>query len=295
MEQLGSERLRVMTQEHGLVAQALSPADVAGEGSQIGIFVATGSQSEGATGRVAIGRSITVSAALFETSASYDSRSYGSASLHHSTTIGGSLRWLSPNGTLRPFLEGGGWIVPDADLSFTRAYMNGAGTAIGQTDPGGSLSYYYARAGVVGDLGGLGRVTVSGEIGRERLHTGHYDETLSIKDPFEAHSSTGTDRLDVAKAMATWNHDLTSKIGFSLTGGYSHGFDHSSDLAVRVPGIGTLSPSKTGTTGWAEYGASISYRFMPNATFSLFGDGVAGGRREVGRETHGGVALRVGF
>ena len=295
MEQLGSERTRVLTQEHGLVAQALSPADVAGEGSQIGVFAATGSQSEGATGRFALGSSFMISGALYETSASYNSRVYGSASLHRSTTLGGSLRWLLPTGTFRPFVEGGGWIVPHADLAFTRAYMNGAGVAVGHTDPGGSLSYYYGRTGIVGDLSSFGRLTLSGEIGRERLHTGRFDETLSNKDPFEAHSAAATDRLYVAKAQASWTHDLTGRISFALTGSYDRGFDYKSDLLVSVPGIGTLAPSKIKNIDWAEYGASISYRFALNATLSLFGDGVAGGKRCVGSERHGGVAVRVNF
>lgn len=295
VEQLGSERVRVMTQEHGLVAQALSPADVAGEGSRIGIFAATGSQSAGATGRWALGPSFILSGALFETSASYGSARYGSAALHRSTTVGGSLRWLLPDGKVRPFVEGGGWIVPDADLSFMRAYANGAGVATGTSHPGGSLSYYYARGGAVADLAALGRFTLSGEIGRERLHTGHYDESLTRDDPFEAHSSAGDDRLDVAKALASWSHDLTHAIGFSLTAGYAHGFDHRTDLQVTVPGIGTLAPSRIRDIDWAEYGASVSYRFMASATISAFASGVAGNHREVGSETHAGIALSVGF
>lgn len=295
IDQIGSERTRVMTQQHGLVAQALSPADVSGEGSRIGVFAATGSQSLGATGRWAIGSSIIVSGALFETSATYNSSRFGSASLRRSTTVGGSLRWLMPSGTVRPFAEAGGWIVPDADLAFHRAYINGAGIATGTARPGGSLSYYYGRAGAVLDSGSFGRLTLSGEIGREQLHTGRFDETLTRDDPFEAHYSAGNDRLTIAKAVASWSHDLTRRIGFSLSAGYSHGFDHRSSLAVSVPGIGTLGTETSGHVGWAEYGAKISYRLMPNATIGVFGSGVAGNRKDVGEETHVGIALNVDF
>lgn len=295
VEQLGSERLRVMTQEHGLTALALSPADVAGEGSQIGIFLAGGSQAMGATARFRLGAAITVSGALFETSASYDSAIYGSARLRRSTTIGGSLRWLLPSGRFRPFVEGGGWIVPRADLAFTRAYANGAGVAVATSDPYGTLSYYYGRAGIVVGVQGLGRITVSGEIGRERLATDAFDETLSNQNPFEAHMAAGSDRLNIAKGQVSWNGQIGRRIGVSLSGGYSHGFDYHSGLAATVPGIGTLSPSRLSAIDWAEYGASVSYRFAPNAAISLFGTGVAGGDRAVGSERHGGIALRVGF
>lgn len=284
-----------MTQQHGLVALALSPADVAGQGSEVGIFAAVGSHAEGASGRVALGRSVFISAALFNTSANYGDSIYGNVSLHSSLTLGGSLRWVLPEGRVRPFVEGGGWIVPHADLAFTRAYMNGAGVAIGRTDPGGSLSYYYGRLGAVLAAGGLGRFTLSGEIGRERLHTGRFDEGLDDRDPFEAHSTAGSDGLTIAKAEASVDHDLTSRLGFAVYGSYACGFNQRTSLAVYVPGIGTLSPSTTGSFGWGEYGASLNYRLTMRLTLSLFGTGVTGDDRHVGRENHGGIALRFGF
>ena len=283
-----------MTQQHGLVAQALSPGDVAGEGSQVGLFASIGSQSLGGAGRAALGHGLTVSATIFETRATYDSQGYGLAILHPSVTYGGSLRWLLPAGEIRPFVEGGGWIAPDTNLEFRRAYMNGAGVAIGVSRPGGDLSYYYGRAGAVVDLRRLGRVTASGEFGRERLGTDGYDETLSNADPFEAHMATASDRLNIVKGQAAWTYDLGRRLGFTLNGGYAHGFDYHTSLAVSVPGIGTLS-STLRNVNWVEYGGSVSYRFLPHAYVAVFASGIAGSERLVGTETHAGIAIRVGF
>jgi hypothetical protein len=284
-----------MTQHHSLVAQALSPSDVAGEGNQVGLFASVGSQSVGGAGRISLTHGFTASATIFETSATYDGHAYGQAILHSSITYGGSLRWLQPSGKIQPFAEVGGWIAPNADLEFRRAYANGSASAVGVSKPSGNLSYYYGRTGVVIKLRSIGRLTASGELGRELLRTGSYDEALSNADPFEAHYGLASDRLTVVKAQTAWTYDLTEKIGINLNGIYGHGFAHRSSLAVFVPGIGTLSPRGLRDATWIEYGGSVSFRFLPHASVALFASGITGNQEQVGTETHIGAAIRANF
>jgi hypothetical protein len=235
-----------------------------------------------------------ISAAVFETRESYDAGPYGYVRLRPSITLGGSVRYLLPSGLVRPFAEVGGWTVPDSDLEFRRAYTNGAGVAVGISRPDSDLSYFYSRIGLVARLGQLADLTIAGEIGRERLGTGAFGEALSRDNPFEATFTAGRDRFTVAKGQLAVSRDLSAQVGFSLWGAYARTFDRTNSVEATIPGIGTLG--LTGNeTEWFEYGGSVSFRFAPNASIAVFGTGISGNRRTVGSQTHGGIAVRMGF
>ena len=294
VQQLSMARLRVLAQHNGLVSQALGPMDVAGEGSQVGVFAAGGSLSAGVAARFALGERWVISAAVVQSDASYASTGYGYARLTDTTTIGGSLRWLSRPATVRLFAEGGGWAAPSASLEFRRAYVNGAGFATGISKPDGDLSYVYGRIGTVLRLGPVDHVTGLVEGGREHLGVGRYDETLSNANPFDAHYGSAGDTLTVGKVGAAWTHDI-GRFSLSLSGQFVHAFDYSTDLSVTVPGIGTLTPATPSSIDWAEYQGRIVYRLTPKIELGVFASGVSGSARFVSSDIHAGVSAKLSF
>src|SRR5262245_33954215 len=71
-------------------------------------------------------------------------------SLRHTGMGAVATRYIyGGSGWWHPFLEAGGWMAPDAALSFSRWYMNGAGMATGPGESHGDLSYLYVRSGLL--------------------------------------------------------------------------------------------------------------------------------------------------
>jgi hypothetical protein len=279
-----------MAQQHGLANPLLGGDKPMTNDSEVGVFGMGGSAAGGGFARYATGGGIAILAGV-----SYGEEAYQDAAIEDSLMGALAVRYLTPGAALwRPFAEVGGWLAPEADLEFERSYMNGAGTATGVGSTQGDVSYYYARAGLVFDLGKREQVVLSGEIGRERLDVDGYSETLSATNPFNAQVSSGTDQMDIAKARLAWSFALAPRTDATLWAAGVYGFNRESDLITSVAGVGTFVPAASDDTAWAEYGARIGYAVTQSVTFDVFVNGVSGDD-DIDTRVHGGGGLRYRF
>jgi probable HAF family extracellular repeat protein len=286
---LSNDRFGMMAQQHGLANPLLGGDKPMTNDSEVGVFGMGGSAAGGGYARYGTGGGLAILAGV-----SYGEEAYQDASIEDSLMGALAVRYLAPGAALwRPFAEVGGWIAPEADLEFERTYMNGAGTATGLGNTEGDVSYYYARAGMVFDLGNREQVVVSGEIGRERLEVDGYSETLA-GNPFNAQVSSGTDEMDLAKARLAWSFALAPRVDATLWGAGVYGFNRESDLVTSVAGVGTFVPAASDDTAWAEYGARVGYAVTEAVTFDVFVNGVSGDD-DIDTRVHGGAGLRYRF
>jgi hypothetical protein len=287
---LADDRAGLMAQQHGLANPLLGGDKPMTNDSEVGVFGMGGSAAGGGFARYATGGGIAILAGV-----SYGEEAYQDAAIEDSLMGALAVRYLTPGAALwRPFAEVGGWLAPEADLEFERSYMNGAGTATGVGSTQGDVSYYYARAGLVFDLGKREQVVLSGEIGRERLDVDGYSETLSATNPFNAQVSSGTDQMDIAKARLAWSFALAPRTDATLWAAGVYGFNRESDLITSVAGVGTFVPAASDDTAWAEYGARIGYAVTQSVTFDVFVNGVSGDD-DIDTRVHGGGGLRYRF
>ena len=286
---LANSRFGLMAQHHGLASPLLGGDKRMADDSEIGVFGMGGSYAGGGFARYASGDGIAILAGV-----SYGEESYQNAAITESLMGALALRYLTPGASLwRPFGEVGGWLASNADLEFERTYMNGAGTATGIGKTEGDLSYIYARAGLVFDLGRHEQIVVSAEIGRERLEADAYAEAQA-GNPFFAQLSSGTDRMDLAKARLAWSFAITSAIDATLWGAGVYGFNRETDFVVGVVGVGGFAPAASDDTAWAEYGARVGYAVTEQVTFDVFVNGVSG-NEDIGTRVHGGGGIRYRF
>lgn len=203
------------------------------------------------------------------------------------------MRYVNGSGTWRPFAEAGGWFAPDANLTLSRSYANGAGTATGVGGTDGDLSYIYARAGLVVLALPGSEIAAYGEAGRLRLEADAYGEAFSPSNPFEAYVSEGSDTASLAKFGAQWSFQLSRALDATLWGAVVHAFDHDSDFAAAVPGFGALAPVVDGEDTWGEFGARLGYKATDRVTLDVFANGVSGS--DVDTRVHVGGSARVRF
>jgi outer membrane autotransporter protein len=71
-------------------------------------------------------------------------------------------------------------------------------------------------------------------------------------------------------------------------------FGYTSGLQASIAGFGTVTHGQLTNASWAEYGARIGYKIMPNATIDIFADGASGGAR-VNTRVHVGAGFRYSF
>jgi probable HAF family extracellular repeat protein len=286
---LADDRTGLMAQQHGLANPLLGGDKPLTNDSEVGVFGMGGSAAGGGFARYANGGGLAILAGV-----SYGEEAYQDASIEDSLMGALAVRWLDPGaGAWRPFAEVGGWLAPEADLEFARTYANGAGTATGVGSTHGDVSYLFARAGLVFDLGRREQVVVSGEIGRERLEVDGYSETLA-GNPFNAAVAPGTDRMDLAKARLAWSFALAPRVDATLWGAAVYGFNRDTELTAAVAGLGVLAPVVDDDTAWAEYGARVGYAVTEAVTFDVFVNGVSGDD-DIGTRVHGGGGLRYRF
>ena len=291
IDQLGNARFGVMAQEHRLAVPLLSDNQPIKQGSEAGVFGTAGSAQGGGYSRIGLTPGLALLAG-----ASYGSAEFDNADIDDSFIGAAALRYVRPTpGSWHPFAEGGGWIAPNADLKFERSYMNGAGTATGVGSTEGDVSYAFARAGLVFDLGPRHQLALSAELGREWLDVDGYSETLSATNPFEASVASGTDTMDLAKARAQWSFGLSPRFDATLWAAAVYGFNQKSELIAAVAGAGTFVPLVDEETVWAEYGARIGYAVTEAVTLDLFIDGVSGEEDQIATRVHGGAGLRYRF
>lgn len=284
-----------MAQHHGLVAPGLGADDPAAIDNRVAAFGSVGSANMGVGIRHALGDELAVIGGLMFSEAEYGGAS-GGARMDMTLTLSGALRWVSADNTsIRRFAEAGGWIAPDADVEFSRTYMNGAGTATGLSSPDTSMSYLYLRGGGVIDVAAETQVYAGVEFGREQLKTDAFVEVLSNANPFEASMGAAQDELTLGKIFAGVKHSVSPDVRFSMRAGVVSVLDSDTSLSISVPGIGTLAPRGVSDMTWTEYGASLSYRVMQDAWLGVYVDGVSGNGDRIGSENHVGVRLSAGY
>jgi probable HAF family extracellular repeat protein len=287
---LSDSRFGVMAQQHGLAAPILGGDKPMGLGNEAGVYAVGGSASGGGFLRYSWGSGFSLLGGL-----AYAKENYPDADLGHSAIGGLALQYIySGWGWWRPFVQAGGWYAPDALLSFSRSYMNGAGTATGIGNAHADLSYYFAQAGILLARSQWDQLALGAEYGRERMAVAAYAEPLSSANPFEAHVAPGTDSIDLAKLRLQWSHRFTPRLDGTAWVAGVRGFNRSSELSATVPGIGILMPTDLGPLTWAEYGARIGYRVTDAVTFDVLANGVSG-RGGIDTRTHVGAGLRFQF
>jgi hypothetical protein len=288
-----------MAQENGLAPALLGDNQaIITPQDNVGIYASGGSVAGGGFGRVYLGNGLTLLGGL-----DYQQASYSDVKLNGAGFGALALRYVAPadwtawSGVpgLVPFAEIGGWGTPNASLTFTRPYPNGAGSAQGQATTGGSsLAYVFGRVGTAWNPFPEDEVAPALEIGNQWLNTGSYAEAMSPGNPFNALGNGANDRMLVGKARAQLTHAFTPDIDATVWAAGAYALSDSNSLVLSVPGVGTFAPTGLGHPAWAEYGARVSYNFTTNVAVDAFADGVSGGKG-IGTSAHGGLDLRVSF
>ena len=289
INQLAETRAGLLAQHHGFAAPLLGTDKPMTSGNEAGVFVSGGSVSGGGFLRYGLGQGLVLLGGI-----SYAKESYPDADLDRGFTGALAVQYLHTlSGWWHPFVELGGWVTPEAELSFSRTYANGAGTATGTGHTHGDLSYLYARAGILFTVSDGDQIALSAEIGRQRMAVEGYSEGVD-GNPFEAHVFPGTDRADIVKARLQWSHRFTDDLDATVWAAAVQAFNHESGLRGKVWGIGTFVPASLDELTWAEYGARVGYKVTDVMTLDLFMTGVSGDSG-IGTHVHAGAGLRFQF
>lgn len=282
-------RAAALIQQQGFAAPLLGSNTPMGLGNEVGMYASAGSAAAGGNARYSFGNGFTVLGGI-----AYAREDYANANLKNSVVGAGALRYVWDGPWWRPFVEGGGWYTPNADLTFYRTYANGAGTATGVGNTRGDLSYYYGRAGLLIAKNQQSQFVITGEIGRQELQTNAYLEQDGAQNPFYAYVSAGTDAMNVTKARLSFSHAFDTKFDTTLWGAWAYGFNRSSSVTSTMFGVGTITPAALANLSWFEYGARIGYHLTQSMTLDVFANGVTG-EGVINTKVHVGGGLRASF
>lgn len=285
---LAGAREGAAVQMQGFGGMLLGADDPLGSPDGVTAYGAVGSISAGVTGKIGLGNGFSLLGGL-----SYVRENFRHVDMEHGLMAALALRYVADEtGPAHLFVEGGGWIAPDASFAFTRPYANGAGTATGTGSADGTLGYLYAKAGLGYDVTPADEAVAALELGYSRFCTDAYDETLSAENPFPARVSSGTDTLGIAKVEGKWTHAFSPDVDATLRLAGAQGFAAASDVRTTVAGVGTLGAHDPENVNWIEYGARAGYRISDGVKIDLFANGISG-RRSVHTETHVGLDLKL--
>ena len=287
---LAEDGPRILARQARIAAPLLSDGRRIIEGSYAGAFAAGPGPGAGLFGRLTRG-AVSLLGGL-----GYSRDGAGRARQRATVTLAAALRYIhDAGGPVHPYAEVGGWLVPDANLTLTRHYMNGGGTATGSGDAKGEIAYYYLRGGIAVILGTDNELALSGEIGRSRLDTAGYVEPLSATNPFEATVAPRAERMTLLRLRGQYTHRLAPKLQATIwaNGVWARPGDESSGVVAAVPGIGILA-ARAGDRSWAEAGGRIDYALSSRLNVELFATGDTG-EEGIGRGVQAGIALRTRF
>jgi hypothetical protein len=290
VNQLSQARTRLLVQSRGFVSPITDDLDRLAAPSQMHGFVEVGSVGAGLRGRLTFDNGLMLLAGV-----SWGDQDYLDVRADNGLTGTLALRYAPTGmGASRPFIEIGGLIGSIDNLTLTRTYANGVGTATGQGSTNANNSAIYGRLGWIWDIAKTDQLGVYGEYGDQRQTIGGYVEPLSRADPFEAHVGRGVDEMQVGKIGLRYSHDFNS--GWELGGGLAvaHAFSESQSLPVAIPGFGFVPAAKVGDQTWAEFGARVGHTFGRRSTLSLFVVGIAGSAA-VGSHADVGLDYKVSF
>jgi hypothetical protein len=279
----------IIVRQHRLAAPLLGQnRRIVDPQSYAGVYAAVGSFTAGGFGRRASGNF------SLQGGIAYGEDRDGVAQLGNALMIGGAARYVVGGGSFRPFMELGGWIVPDADFRMSRTYMNGAGTATGVGDAAGEMAHFYGRGGIAVLIGRGNELAVSGELGRTSLEIGSYVEPLSSGNPFEASVAARSEKMTIMRLRAQYTHQFGSRFEVTLWGASVWGDGEGNAVFASVPGVGPVIGIADDQPQWLEFGARAAYRIDSRFTVELFADG-NDGENEVGDGLQLGLAIRSRF
>jgi probable HAF family extracellular repeat protein len=237
----------------------------------------------------------------------YGAQDYPGISQSDAPTVAAAARYTFdvPFGEKRfyhPFVEVGGSVTPQADLTISRSYANGAGTSTGTGSTEATSWAEYGRLGMVWNLTGYDQLTGYGEMGQQYMAFNAYTETTAQGNPFPASVDGGVLRLDVARAGASWTHkfdglqledDLNVPISFTLAGAAAHAINEHAGLTATVAGVGA-STAANETDTWGEFGGRLEGQLTTHVALDLDLTGTTGSGA-LGTVFHGGVGLTYWF
>ena len=272
---IGTSLASVASQQHSLTNNVSGSADgllgfnqPVGGGNELGGFGAAGSFTLGSSGRWDLTGNTTLIGGVAFTQQSYSGVDVTSAGL---TAMG--LRYTTPRGKdLATFIEGGGWVAPAMDLTFTRTYANGAGTATGIGSTNGFMGSVYARAGVVWTPRPSREIALSGTIGHTWTNVAGYAETGGASNPFPATFTDQSAQANYIKVQASWTEALTPKWDMTLSAAVGRTFSSSGSVNATVTGLGSVAAGPADYT-FAEYGARFGYKLSARDTIDVFAFG----------------------
>ncbi len=207
-----------------------------GGNSELGGFGAAGSFTLGSSGRF----DLTGNTALIGGIA-YTQQSYSGVDVTSAALAAAGLRYTKPAGhDLAAFIEGGGWLAPTMDMTFTRTYANGAGTATGTGSTTGTLANLYARAGVVWTPQPTREIGLAATVGHTWTTIAGYAEASGSSNPFPATFADRSGGTSFVKAQAEWTEALTSKWDMTLSAAIGRTFGATGTVSATVTGIGRL-------------------------------------------------------
>jgi hypothetical protein len=201
------------------------------------------------------------------------------------------LRYVWRGNLFRPFVEGGLWGSPSMNLTFTRTYANGAGTATGIGETTGSLGSAYVRGGMLYAPNPTNEIAFSGTYAHNWLSIGAYSEKTGASNPFPASFAAKTDQSDMVKATVEWTRSFTPRLDMTLSGSVGYVFD-THGVAASVAGIGGVIGAGH-DFAFAEYGARVGWKLTSNLTADAFLVGTSGDG--IGTHVQGGAGLRLKF
>lgn len=212
--------------------------------SGIGGITAGGSFTAGITGRWTGQDGLSVFGGIARTRQDYDDIDIDGA-----TIVAGGLRYLFSGETLRPFVEAGGWIATDLDLTLRRRYLSGATPSVGVGSASGDAWALYARAGAEQTLPGGQTLTYSLDYTRVRLDRDGYTESASATNPLPASFGDTTQETDIVRIAASFTAPLSPKTDLTASVALGRAFGDS-NLTGALAGPVTIQ----GGAGHADFG-----------------------------------------
>ena len=252
-------------------------------------FGSVGSYAIGAHGRWSLSDQLTAMGGF-----SYDEYSASGITVTNAPTFAGSLVYDMVNwGHSRPFFEVGGGATPFEQVRYSRTYLDGLTTGVGNGNALDRGLAVFGRAGWVARVTPIDEAAVYGDISRNWLLAGGYTEGAGPANPYPSTVQSGLEALNVARAGAQWTHLFNGKFEVNVSAAVAYGFDVQSGSAYSVYDFGSVAPYPIANSTWLEYGARVGYRVSGRMVIDAFLLGTAGGI--AGSTVHGGVGLRYLF
>ncbi len=271
LDGVGNQRNSITNNVGGTADGLLGFNQPIGGDTELGGFGAAGSFTLGSSGRWDMTNGMTLIGG-----AAFAQQSYSGVDITSASLMAAGLRYTTPRGkALATFIEGGGWAAPGMDVTFSRTYVNGGGTAIGVGTTNGDVAGVYARAGVAWTPKPTREIAVAAAVGHTWTNFAGYAEMDGSSNPFPATFNDLSAQSNYVKAQAQWTEGLTKKLDMTLTGAVGRTFGGDSPVSATITGLGGLSVALADYT-FVEYGIRFGYKVSSRDTVDVFAMGVSG-------------------